>query len=258
MTLNDLQNKKVGIVLSGGGIRGIAHIGILKALHQYQIYPQIISGVSAGALVGALYAKKIRFAEMLFFFKEAPLFKYNYFSINKPGFFDSYKYIPFFEKFFFGDTFEQLTRELHVVATDLYHGTPKFFSKGSLVKPLLASAALPPIFSPVRIRGNYYVDGAIMNNFPIEPLTSCDYIIGSYTDTITISAQSPIKNSYQLATRVNALMLHANCIQKLGFPHLLFRPNDLDKIGILDKKGIEKAFEAGYDDGMRSLESLFL
>ena len=68
--LESVENKTVGIVLSGGGIKGVAHVGILKALFQHDIYPNIVSGVSAGAIVGALYANGISPAEMLSIFKE--------------------------------------------------------------------------------------------------------------------------------------------------------------------------------------------
>jgi len=71
----------------------MAHIGILKALNEHDIYPDIISGVSAGAIVGALYAKGKIPLGMLAFFKETPLFKYNFFSFNKPGLFDTEKYL---------------------------------------------------------------------------------------------------------------------------------------------------------------------
>ncbi len=73
MKIQDLDGKNIGLVLSGGGVRGMAHIGILKALNEHDIYPDIISGVSAGAIVGALYANGKMPLGMLAFFKETPL-----------------------------------------------------------------------------------------------------------------------------------------------------------------------------------------
>ena len=75
MKLSYLKDKTIRIVLSGGGVKGMAHIGIIKALNKRDIYPDTISGVSAGAIVGALYANGTSPLNMLAFFKDSPLFK---------------------------------------------------------------------------------------------------------------------------------------------------------------------------------------
>ncbi|MEW4923802.1 patatin-like phospholipase family protein [Algibacter sp. 2305UL17-15] len=247
--------KTIGLVLSGGGVKGIAHIGVLKALLERDIYPDVISGVSAGAIVGALYADGASVEDMLLFFKETPLLKYNFVSINKPGLFDTDKYLPFFEDYFSAHHFEDLEKKLTIVATNLQKGESRFFNKGELFQPLLASAALPPVFSPVLIDGCFYADGGIMNNFPVEPLIDdCELIIGSYTTSMREIGKGQIKNSFQISQRTNLLMLHANSREKLCIPDLLFVPKELDKIGIFDKKGIDKGFTIGYDFARRKLD----
>ncbi|WP_321978467.1 patatin-like phospholipase family protein, partial [Aureibaculum sp. 2210JD6-5] len=92
MAKNKIEGKAIGLVLSGGGVKGMAHIGVIKALKEHGINAEIISGVSAGALVGALYANGLDESDMLHFFRQTPLFKYNFLSINKPGLFDTEKY----------------------------------------------------------------------------------------------------------------------------------------------------------------------
>ena len=91
---------QLGIALTGGGARGVAHLGLLKALEEEGIKPDVISGASAGALVGALYAGGFSLAESLDFFKTTPVFSFNYFSFYKPGFLEIIKYRKFFEKYF--------------------------------------------------------------------------------------------------------------------------------------------------------------
>ncbi|MFD1162167.1 MULTISPECIES: patatin-like phospholipase family protein [Hwangdonia] len=249
-------NKSTGLVLSGGGVKGIAHIGVLRALLERGIYPESVSGVSAGALIAALYADEKSVEDMLMFFKETPLLKYNFVTINKPGLFDTDKYIPFFQDFFSSSSFENLHRKLTIVATNMEKGEPHFFSKGDLFKPLLASAALPPVFSPVLIKGSLYADGGIMNNFPIEPLMGdCDLIIGSYTTSMKEVTKGQLKSYYQITQRTNLLMLHANAKEKLLIPDLLFNPKGLDKIGVLDKRGIEQAYVLGYDYASKLLDT---
>ncbi len=258
MKVEEIINKTIGLTLSGGGVRGMAHIGILKALNERDIYPDIISGVSAGAIVGALYANGSSPMNMLAFFKETPLFKYNFFSVNKPGLFDTEKYMLFFEKYFKENSFASLEKTLFVTATDLQQGKPKIFSSGELLKPLLASAALPPVFSPVCIDDVLYADGGIMNNFPVEPLLdNCEIIIGCYTSALKEVGKAKLKNSLQLTSRTNTLMLHSNSMKKLHACDILFRPKDLEHIGILDKKGIEKAFIIGYEYASRFLDEMY-
>jgi NTE family protein len=259
MKLQDLKVKTVGLVLSGGGVKGMAHIGIIKALNERDIYPDTISGVSAGAIVGALYANGTSPLNMLAFFKETPLFKYNFFTINKPGLFDTEKYYLFFSKYFEKDAFEALEKELFVTATNLQAGIPKVFSSGELIRPLLASAALPPVFNPVTINGHLYADGGIMNNFPLEPLTNrAEYIIGCYTSGMKEIGKTVLKNPLQLANRTNRLMLHANSREKLFATDILFRPKDLEYIKVLGQKGIDKAFLIGYDHASRHLDNLLV
>lgn len=259
MKLQDLKVKTVGLVLSGGGVKGMAHIGTIKALNQRDIYPDAISGVSAGAIVGALYANGTSPLNMLDFFKETPLFKYNFFTINKAGLFDTEKYYLFFSKYFEKDTFDALEKELFVTATDLQSGVPKVFGSGELIRPLLASAALPPVFNPVTIDGRLYADGGIMDNFPLEPLTDkTDYIIGCYTSGMREIGKAVLKNPLQLANRTNRLMLHANSREKLCATDILFRPKGLEYIKVLDKKGIDKAFLIGYDHASRHLDRLIV
>ena len=78
-----------GLVLSGGGVRGVAHIGAIKALEEHDIYPTHIAGTSAGAVVGALYAGGRNWEEMLDFFKTVELFTLKKYARNKPGFVDT-------------------------------------------------------------------------------------------------------------------------------------------------------------------------
>ena len=253
-----LEGKSIGLVLSGGGIRGMAHIGLIKAMEEQGIVAQRISGTSVGALVGGLYANGSTVDEMLSFFRETPLFQYSLFAINKPGFIATERYVPIFKKFFREDSFEALKIPLWVVATDLMSGKEKVFSSGELIRTLLASAALPPVFSPVEINGKFYADGGIMNNFPKEYLDrESDFIIGSNVSITVPLERKDLRNPIQLAQRVTSLMVHASNHEKLVQCDLALEPLDLDKIGVLDKKGIEKAFTIGYDNASRVLE-LFL
>ena len=109
----------IGLVLSGGGVRAAAHIGVIKALEEHGIFPTHISGTSAGAIVGALYAHGYTCDEMMLFFKNVPILDLKKYAINKPGFFDSEKYYSIFSKYFPIDDFSSLKKHLVITATDI-------------------------------------------------------------------------------------------------------------------------------------------
>ena len=232
----------------------MAHIGVLKALGEHGMDAHWVSGTSVGALVGALHAQGISVEDMLAFFKETPLFRYNFFSFNKPGLLDTERYIKIFQSFWPDNSFEALKKPLYVVATDLLEGREVVFHEGELIRPLLASAALPPIFSPVKIGDRLYADGGIMNNFPLEPLTKkVDFVIGSNVSVVKTVSERELRSSYQLTGRTTALMIYAINREKISRCDLVFEALELEKIRVLDKKGIEKAFKIGYDHASRKL-----
>ena len=248
--------KEIGLVLSGGGVRAVAHIGFIKVLLENNIVPTKVAGTSAGALVSALYAAGYNPTEMLSFFEQTPLLKLSHYALNKPGIMDSDKYSLFFEKFFPKNSFESLKYPLTVTATNLIEGTLDYFSSGILIKPLIASSALPPIFSPIDIKGKLYSDGGILNNFPTEPLEGCDIIIGSFVNPIAIIEKSEIDSSIKLLYRVYHIGLEANNLQKFNKCNYVFAPTELNKIGTLDSNGIQKAYELGYKYAKREEKAI--
>ncbi|MFD0761924.1 patatin-like phospholipase family protein [Lutibacter aestuarii] len=251
------MEKEIGLVLSGGGVRGIAHIGFLKVLLENNIVPTQVSGTSAGALVSALYAAGYQPEEMLLFFKQTPLLKLSLYALNKPGIMDSEKYITFFKKYFPEDSFESLKKPLTITATNLLNGTLDFFNSGQLIKPLIASCALPPIFSPIEVNGNLYSDGGVLNNFPIEPLKdTCSIILGSFVNPIEEIDKTEINSSMKLMYRVYHIGLDASNIKKFSECNYVFSPKNIDKVGVLDANGIDKAYKIGYEYAKQETETI--
>lgn len=255
MNVQQFENKTLGLVLSGGGVRGMAHIGVIKAMEEFGLDAKIISGSSVGALIGALYANGNSVLDMMRFFRETPLFKYNFFALAKPGLIDTERYIDIFKAYLPHDSFEGLEKELHVVATNLELGEEEFITKGELIKPLLASAALPPVFSPVSYNGMLYADGGIMNNFPSEAvMNKVDFVIGSNVSIVSKLQKKDLNNSIQLTGRVSGLMIYAINREKINNCDLVFEPKELEHIGILDRKGLEKAYAIGYETAVREFD----
>lgn len=249
--------KEIGLVLSGGGVKAIAHIGFIKVLLENNIIPTRVSGTSAGALVSALYANGYSPEEMISFFKQTPLFKFTLYAINKPGLMDSDKYAEFFEDFFPKNSFEDLKYPLTVTATDLLSGKLTYFNKGELIKPLIASSALPPVFSPIEIDNKWYCDGGVLNNFPVEPIKKdCDVILGSFVNPITEINKEDINSSLKLLYRVYDLGVDLNNIKKFKQCNYVFAPIEINEIGVLDASVIDKAYEIGYKNAQKDIETI--
>lgn len=246
----------IGLVLSGGGVRGVAHIGAIKALEEHGIFPTHISGTSAGAIVGALYAAGVEWSEILNFFKSIPLFHAKKYALRKPGFIDTEKFYSDFKKFVAEDDFKVLKKHLFVTATNVEKGTLRIFDSGPLIHPVLASASFPGVFTPVKIGKSYYVDGGVLNNFPIEPLKPiCDSLIGVYVNPLQTLKIADLKHSYNVMERAYKIKAASESIQKFPECDLLIQPEGLTKFGTFSRYGIDAIFELGYAATKKALES---
>lgn len=246
---------KTGLVLSGGGARGVAQIGFIKALEEYGIKITHISGTSAGAIIGAMYAYGASWQDILNFFKSVPIFHYKRYARNKPGFIDSSKFYKEFSKFFPEDNFNILQKKLYVNTTNLINGKLKIFESGELIKPLLASASIPGIFTPVHFKNGLFADGGIIDNFPVEPLqASCDRIIGGYVNPLKEIQATGLKHSYQVITRAYQISLDHHCLSKFKYCDIVFCPAELQNYGLFSLKTMDKIFNIGYLEAKNVLE----
>jgi len=246
---------KIGLVLSGGGARGAAHIGVIKALEEYGIYATHISGTSAGAIIGALYANGVKWTEMLDFFKTIPLFRTNRYAYNKPGFIDTEMFYNDLKKYLPDDDFATLKKPLWVTATDIIKGSLKIFNEGQLIKPVLASASFPGVFTPTEINGSYYIDGGTLNNFPVEPLiTDCDKIIGVYVNPLKKINLKDLKHSYTVVERAYKIKVATESSNKFSTCDLVVYPEGLINYGTFDMNKIDAIFQLGYTVTKKLLE----
>jgi len=243
--LFDKKPYKIGIALSGGGIKGLCHAGVLKALEETGIKPDIISGVSAGAVVGALYADGFTPDEIAAFFEDISFRKLTKIQIPDGGFFR----IDYFQKFITrklrAKTFEELRIPLRIVATDLDKGQSVVFSTGKLIDPIVASCSIPVLFSPKVIDGVHYVDGGVLKNFPVSTIREdCDKVIG-------INASPLVADEYKVtilnvAARSYNFMFKANIFHDKELCDLLIEPIDMGNYDTFDVDKGREIFELGY------------
>lgn len=165
------RRKQVALVLGSGGARGLAHIGIIKAMEENHIPIDIIVGTSIGALIGGVYVSGKSIASMEKIVREVDkiiVAKILMPKLFSPGVIDNKK-VKDFIKNLVGDTkIENLKIPFASVATDLITGEEVVFNKGSLVDAIMASIAIPTIFQPMFLNDRYLLDGGLSNPLPIS------------------------------------------------------------------------------------------
>ncbi|WP_428741028.1 patatin-like phospholipase family protein [Tenacibaculum sp.] len=244
----------IGLVLSGGGSRGIAHVGTIKALEEFGLFPTHISGASIGAIVGSLYAYGYGWKEMLEFFKSVQILDIKKYAFRKPGLIDTEKFYKQFNAYLKEDSFSHLKKPLVITATDILNGTLKTFNTGELIRPVLASAAFPGVFAPVKINNSYYIDGGTLNNFPVELLKpQCDIIIGSYVNGFNAMTINELKYPHNVMKRAFRLKYFKDDYEKFNDCTLVISSKRVSKYGIFDKKHLDEVFNIGYNEAKEAL-----
>lgn len=246
----------IGLVLSGGGVRGAAHIGVIKAIEEFGLCPTHIAGTSAGAIVGALYSHGYNSEDMMSFLKRVQILDFKKYARNKPGFIDSEKYYSIFNEYFPVDDFSSLKKNLIITATDILEGTLRAFSSGELIKPIIASATFPGLFAPIKIDNSFYIDGGTLNNFPVELLTdTCDTIIGVNVNPFKRVEISELKHFHNILERAFKLKSVKDDLSKFDDCDLVIYPKKLSKYGTFDKKYLDEIFEIGYKSAKKKLKN---
>ena len=234
--------EKRPFVLSGGGIRGAAHIGVLRAFQEAGIIPDAISGTSAGALIGALIADGRTAEEVKGSIREElarPRL------IRKPTLV-SKRIESFLQRTLRHELFEELPIPLYVSATDLEKGGQRIFSSGELVPALMASCAIPVVFPPVQVNGVYYVDGGISNNLPVEPFLAVkDRVIAVHVNPLPVFVPGR-RGMMRTMDRIWHLNFREMVMRSAMGCHLFIEPAELSKFNMFELSKMEKVEGIGY------------
>jgi NTE family protein len=165
-----LFNTTIGLALGGGAAKGVAHIGVLKALEDADIEVDYIAGTSVGAMIAALYAFKVDVETIGSLARRLTMSKVTSFKLNKTGFFSTESLRELMLEYVGDVAIEDAAIPLSIVATDINSGEEIILTSGSVVDAVCASAAIPGIYIPVEINGRTLVDGGLVQNVPIEAL----------------------------------------------------------------------------------------
>jgi NTE family protein len=246
---------KIGLVLSGGGARGFAHLGVMQALNDAGIFPDVISGTSAGALAGVLYADGNTPKEIQKIMNSGSRLDFMRPVLPREGLLQIGGVIKILKSCLKAKTFEELKIPLYVTATDLNNGKAVYFSKGELLDPVIASASIPVLFQPVIINNVCYVDGGVLDNLPLFPIENkCDFLIGSFVNPV--GYMEKISGLISIAERTFMLSMSKEIGEKAKRFNLFIAPLELGAYKILDPEKAEELFSIGYNATIKKLKSV--
>lgn len=250
----ELEAYKTGITLSGGAARGITHLGVLQALNEEGIHPEMVSGVSGGAILGALYCAGWEPTDILEVFKEEKLFRNLQLRFPRKGFMSMNGLFDILKKYLDARDFSDLQKPLYVTATDFRSGKQVVFQEGDLFLALQASSAIPILFKPIEDdEGNVYVDGGLVSNLPVEPLQGkCDKLIGVNVNPIGRMESFP--NMFSVLERTLHLSIWANVQKNVDECDLFIEPEGLRRYNIFNLSKVEEIYSLAYSFTQQTLE----
>lgn len=276
------ERPKIGLVLSGGGAKGLAHIGVLKAIEEAGVKIDYIGGTSMGAIVGGLYASGYNAAQIDSIFKVSDFDKLlkDYIPRSSKNFyekendekyaltlpFDHWKVgIPYsyskglniyglLNKLLHKDRhirdFNQLSTPFLCIATDIEKGTQVVLDHGYLSQAILASATFPSLFSPVLIDGKLLIDGGVVNNYPVAEVKKlgADVIIGVDVQD-GLKTRDDLKNATRILVQISILQMMEKMETKKQQTDIYIKP-DISEFSVISfsdgaeiiKKGEEASF----------------
>lgn len=244
---------RLGIALSGGGARGFAHAGALKAIEEAGLKPDIIAGVSAGAVAAVLYAAGIPADEIMPRFSKK-FSDYCKLSIREgDGLFSLTKMKKFLVANTGVENLEDLGIPTYIGVTDFDRGVPAVFSSGPLGERVCASCSIPIVFRPVRIDGVNYVDGGVLRNLPAWTIRDrCHRLIGINCSPLTNYRYK--KSLFDVAMRTYNLMAKSNQEADMAMCDLVIKTPELAKYQVFNLKDIQKVYLSGYAAAHRAIK----
>jgi NTE family protein len=256
-TTTDNKNlPKFGIALSGGGARGIAHIGVLQALEEFGIKPRVVSGTSMGAIVGVFYAAGYSPREMLKVLVERKFHKMINWHRPFSGLIDIGQVQKVMADMIGTDDFSSLKMPFYCAVTNLNSGLEEIKHEGKLFQWVMASASIPVVFEPQIIDGQTYVDGGLLNNLPAEAIREkCQVLIGVHVNHN--GPEEEVKGLKTIAERAFRLGIAQNVEESKKICDFVIEPPEAREFSTFNFNRAEEIYQVGYDATVRQIMQLF-
>ena len=236
---------KVGIALGGGGMRGFAHLGVMKALAERGLTFDAFAGTSAGAIVAALSAAEVEPDEIMDIMKDIKISNAARIMLPKDGFASLDNLRKRLDEILDQKDFSDLPHPLFLAVANLNTGSVEYIKSGNVALAVQASSSIPMLFTPVEMDGHMYVDGGLLDNVPVTPLLdSCEKIVA--VDIMPVEPLDEVHGLIEIAFRTFQMSVSMQDEER-GNPDLLIRVEGLEEYHILDSNQNEKIYDIGYE-----------
>lgn len=248
---------KIGLALSGGGARGIAHIGVIKALQEHGIEADVVSGTSAGSIIATWYAAGLSVDQMLEIVADSSLYKAFKIVVPNTGLTSLIYLKERLAKVIETDDFAGLNKPTYITVSNLNKGRLEIKNEGPLFDVVMASCSIPLIFKPVEITGETLVDGGLFCNLPAEPLSEiADYVIGIDVMPAMEVQNKSLKGWLGIAIRCFELSVHANSISQKQFCDELIEVEGVVKYHTFQFNKYKEITQLGYDATIKRIDQI--
>lgn len=244
----------IGLALSGGSVKGFAHLGVLKYMIEIDKKPDIIAGTSSGALMGAFYADGYHPDEIMEILGNITFSQMTNLLVGfgKGGIFGVNNFTRLLKKNIRHKNIEDLEIPLRIVATDIDHGKEKVFTSGNIVDRVIASCSIPVIFAPIKIDGVHYVDGGLFRNLPASVIRNeCDKLIG--VNLNPESNETYKRTLISTAVRSWTLVFRQNSIYDAKICDILLETSEVTKYKMFESKSSVEIMNCGYNMALNGL-----
>lgn len=248
--------EKIGLALSGGSVRGAAHLGVLEVLEREGIRPACVAGASAGSVVGALYCAGMPLPEIARLSHQLHWSQVGRITRPRLGFFDISRLESYMDQLLQGRTFDQLSIPFAAVAVDILRGQVVVLRQGPVARAVRASCALPGAFTPLEDGDRLLVDGGLINNLPVSVVQEmgADYIIA--VDLAGMEeTHTPPRNLLEM-WGLTFYTLVGFTHSQAGLADCLIRP-DVSRFNFVDFSQVEALIEQGRQAAEAALPQLF-
>lgn len=249
------NDKKLGLALGGGGPRGIAHIGFLKAMEDNGIKPDFMTGTSVGALVAALYSFDVPLLEQKEYAQSMTWSTITKIKLSRYALVTNENIRLIITHFLGSKKIEDAKIPLAIIACDIASGDKIVLRSGDVADAIMASSAIPGIFAPVKINDRLLVDGGVIENVPISPLPDmgAEVIVASDLMAKRIKKQPTgvidiINNSF------NIMISHSQQYHSAK-TDIVVKP-ELAELSKVDKETLEKIYEEGRRCGQTHIKNI--
>ncbi len=268
-----IAQRIVGLALSSGNARGIAHIGVLHVLEEEGIPVDVIAGTSAGAVFGGMYAAGRSIAEMTEFAVNIQkqynfLTGFRYWDFRLPprsGLIQGKKVLEYLRQWVHGLTFDQLSIPLYIVATDLLSGEEIVFDRGPVAEAVRASMSVIGVLEPAPIAGRFLIDGGSVNPVPTQLLADhganiilASNVIPSLEDRIhrrELKREGKMPNIIGILSGAMEIMESEIIKTRLGPIDILIQP-EIARFGTLEYDKVPELIRAGEDAAREQIPNL--